>query len=188
VPSEPLPQHRRFRDRFDEAGFVELTMDSDEPGTYLQALTEHEGWIALRGRWRTHFVYGRGLRWQPVCVAPCTIRVPPQLVYRVAGPHVTPSDDFSVGPGPNPTTLHVEAGSRGAHNGGIISMVFGIPVAVIGVVLLAVEHDNRTAGFITTGAGVGLIGLGAILLATSGTTVTNNDGRKVGLGPQGLLF
>lgn len=184
-----VPAHPHQHHPVDESSFVELRLESDSPGTYLQALTEHEGWIALQGRWRTRMVYGRNLRWQPVCEAPCTMRVPPQLVYRVAGPSVTPSDDFTLGPPGGSQTLHVDAGSRAAHTGGAISVIVGVPTAIVGLILIGAGHNGtRDAGFITGGIGIGLIGLGAVLLATSTTNVIDDHNRMIGRLKDGLSF
>ncbi len=118
------------------------------------------------------------------------MRVPSQLVYRVAGPDVTPSDDFTLGPPGGAQTLHADAGSRAAHTGGAVSLVLGIPTAIIGLIMVGAGHDGtRTAGFVTGGIGLGLVGLGAILLATSNTNVTDDRGRIVGrFSKDGLLF
>src|SRR5262249_26075230 len=144
----------------------------------LQALASHPGWVAFRHRWHTHVVYGANYVWEPVCAAPCAMRVPADAMYRVAGPTVTPSDAFVLRGGD--AKLRVDAGSRKAHTGGVVSLVFGIPTAVVGGILILASDDTRSAGYITGGIGVGLTLLGAILLATSATTVYDQSGREVG--------
>jgi hypothetical protein len=178
---------------------VHLQIDSDKPGTQLQVLTTHPGWVAFYGRWHTHLAYGPVLRWHPLCAAPCSTSVPGTLVYRIAGPTVAPSDDFTLGPG-GERTLHVEAGSRSGQAGGAVALAIGIPTAIVGVVLVASSPDTRTAGYVTGGIGFGLIALGAVLLATTATHVTDDRGQTVAkaqpkkepppvkLGPSGLVF
>jgi hypothetical protein len=167
----------------DESQFVHLTLDADAPGVYFEALTAHPGWMAFYGRWRTHIVYGQQLRWHPLCHAPCSIDVPATLVYRVAGPNVSASDEFSVGPPASSRALHVRAGSRRAQAGGAVSLGLGIPTAVVGVILISASHETRTAGYVTGGIGVGLVTLGAVLLATSATNVYDEEGRVIGAAP-----
>jgi hypothetical protein len=180
-------------------------MDSDKPGTQLQVLTTHPGWVAYYGRWHTHLAYGPVLRWHPLCTAPCSTDVPGTLVYRVSGPTVAPSDDFTLGPG-GERVLHVEGGSRSGQAGGAVALALGIPTAIVGVVLIAAGPDTRTAGYVTGGIGFGLIAAGAVLLATTATHVTDEQGRSfakgqaprqargksgpppVKFGPNGLIF
>jgi hypothetical protein len=71
-----------------------------------------------------------------------------------------------------------------------VSLALGIPTAIVGIVLLAASHETRTAGYVTTGIGVGLIGFGAALLATSSTDVYDEQGRYVAqsLRPGGFTF
>lgn len=58
TPTAPTP--------YDESTFVEVTIDADAPGVWLEALTEREGYMHLRWRWHHAVVYGRGLAWERV--------------------------------------------------------------------------------------------------------------------------
>lgn len=185
APVPTPPRHHGGRREtpppFDESTFVDVTIDADKPDVWLEALTEHAGWMHIHWRWHHAVVYGRGLAWERVCVAPCTIKVPPNLRYRVAGPSVPASDDFDVGPPRGSQVLHVEAGSRGGMVAGGLAVGLGIPTAIVGVVIMASTKDNgtRDAGIITTAVGGGLIALGCVLLATNGTSVHDGSGRKI---------
>jgi hypothetical protein len=161
-------------------GAVDVSIEADKPGANLEALAQHPAWIAFHHRWHTHLLYGTTLSWVPICSAPCAIRVPADAVYRVAGPTVTASDGFVLRQRPGAARLRVEAGSRKAHTVGIVSLALGIPIAALGVILVAASDDTRSAGYLTGGIGLGLTLLGAILFATSNTTVYDEAGRAVG--------
>lgn len=193
-PEPPRPKLRRPTHP-DESSFVTVTIDADAPGVYLEALTEHEGWLRLRHRWHTDVVYARGYRWRPVCLAPCAVRVPPDLRYRIGGPSVPASDDFAVGPVGGEQRLHVNAGSKGGLTWGAVMLALGIPTSIVGAVIVAASHENdaRSAGWITLGTGATMIAIGAVLLATNGTSVYDGtSGRTMGkarfVGPNGFVF
>jgi hypothetical protein len=196
-PPPPPPEPPRLKLRRpthpDESSFVTVTIDADSPGVYLETLTEHEGYLRLRHRWHTDLVYARGYRWQPICKAPCNMRVPPDLRYRIGGPSVPASDTFTIGPSGADAHLRVNAGSKSGLMWGAVMLAIGIPTSIVGVIVVAASHDDtRTAGWITTGAGVALITIGAIMLATNGTTVYDDKtGRTIGklrLSPSGFVF
>jgi hypothetical protein len=183
----------------DESRFVSVAVEADAPGVYFEALTEHEGWIHVRRRWSSFDAYARVPRWQPLCAAPCRTRVPPFLRYRVAGPRVPASDEFTLTGGDE--VLRVKAGSRGGKIAGGVLIVLGIPAAIIGAVVAGVssERDDRAGGFIALGAGAGMIAGGALLMALSSTNVYDAHDRAIGsarrrlvagtwLTPSGLAF
>jgi hypothetical protein len=191
-PHRPPPPRRIA---LDESNAATVTVQSDEPGTYLEAFTVEHGWIHLEYRWHSELVYGRFPRWRAVCVAPCSMRVPAFLHYRVGGPSMPPSDafDFSAG---SAHSLRVKAGSRAGMLGGGLLIGFGIASAIVGAVLASASHDGtQTAGFVTLGAGGAMIIGGAALVATSGTNVYDENGARVGsigpkimFGPNGFAF
>jgi hypothetical protein len=175
----------------DEAGFARVTVEADAPGVYLEVLTEHEGWIHVRRRWHSFDAYARVPRWQPLCMAPCNTRVPPHMLYRVAGPRVPSSDEFTLGGGEH--ALEVKAGSRGGKIAGGVLIVLGIPAAIVGAVIAGTAGDRgeRTGGFITLGVGAGMIGTGALLMALSSTNVYDGRDRAIGgarFTPNGVAF
>jgi hypothetical protein len=164
----------------DEPGLVHVTVGADAPGVYLEALTEHEGWIHVRRRWHSFDAYARVPRWQPLCLAPCNTRLPLHLLYRVAGPRVPASDEFTLDGGEQ--ALDVRAGSRTGKVAGGVLIVLGIPAAIIGAAIAATTSDphERTGGFVTLGVGMGMIGGGALLMALSSTNVYDGRGRAIG--------
>jgi hypothetical protein len=173
VPLPPAP---------DESQFVTVTLEADKRGVWLEALVEREGLVYVRRRW---WAYGRVGVWQHVCEAPCTMRVPPELRYRVHGPSVPASDAFFPGPPGGERRLHASAGSKGAQLGGALLVFLGIPTAIVGIVVTAESggDSGRTAGFVTIGAGAALTAVGAVLIAANGTNVYDAAGRSVGSSP-----
>jgi hypothetical protein len=191
-PEPPRPPARAFA-----PGEVEVSIEANKPGAYLEALSSHPGWIAFRRRWQTRLAYGPVPSWEPICAAPCSLRVPANALYRVAGPNVTPSDAFVIRPGAADARLRVDAGSRRMRGGGGLALGFGIPTTLVGLILIGASDDTRTAGYVTGGVGLGLIVLGAVLLSASATSVYDGSGRTIGaaqptpgvrLGPTGLVF
>jgi hypothetical protein len=200
---EPPPPHAAPHARpapppaEDESRFVEVTIDSPSRGVALQALTPLEGYFHVHYRWHHAIAYGRAYRWEQVCRAPCTIRVPPDLRYRIAGPNVPASDVFILGPPGSQRHLQVQAGSVAGQLTGALLLVVGIPSTAVGVIVAAsTDRDaTRVEGFVTAGIGLGLSILGAILVATNGTTLSDENGRTiakqrgpVSFSPSGLLF
>ncbi len=183
-PAPPLepPRYRPRRHEPpppDESNFVTVTLEADKPGTWLEALTVHDGWAHVRGRW---WAYGRVGVWHRVCEAPCTMRVPPDLRYRVGGPSVPASDAFEPGPPGGERRLHANAGSKGGQLGGAALVFLGVPTTIVGLVVTAESHANHTPGLVTMGVGVAATVIGAILIAVNGTSVYDASGRAVGSG------
>ena len=203
-PTEPPVAHPRRRPPgppgppapppIDESRFVTVTLDADKPGVWLEAMTIHEGWAHVRGRW---WAYGRVGVWHRVCEAPCTMRVPPDLRYRVGGPSVPASDTFPPGPPGGESHLRANGGSKGAQLGGAVLLFLGIPTAVVGIIATGASHTDggRTGGLVTLGVGAAMSAIGTILIAANGTSVYDAAGRSVGstspkpaLSPVGFVF
>jgi hypothetical protein len=184
LPSAPAqgPRAPGGQATYDESTFVTVTIGADAPNVYLEALTVHDRVLYFRHDAALYGRFDKVGRWHRVCAAPCTIRVPPNLRYRVAGPSVPMSDEFAIGPPSSERTLRVNTGSKGGQAAGIVMLVVGIPAAIVGVIIAAAAggSDGRTAGFLTVGGGAGLIAGGAVLLATNGTNVYDAEGRHVG--------
>jgi hypothetical protein len=117
-------------------------------------------------------------------VAPCSVALDPNGVYRVGGGGVAPSGPFVL-PHATPLRLHVHAGSGFWHDAGVSTTVAGLATVITGGVIWgsAPQQTNERAtaivGSITTGAGILLLAVGAVMWLTTGSFVTTDDGRSL---------
>lgn len=157
-----------------------VSIDSTRPFTVV----EHRA-NEVRG-WNVTFppVYVHTEQWEPVCVAPCAVPLDPNGVYRVGGGGVAPSATFVL-PHAAPLRLHVRAGSGFWHDAGVSTAVAGLATAITGGIVWgsaptqANERATAIAGAWTTGAGIVLLALGAVMWLTTGSVVTTDDGRSL---------
>jgi hypothetical protein len=157
-----------------------VSIDSTSPFTVI----EHRA-NEVRG-WNVTFppTYVHTEQWEPVCVAPCSVHLDPNGVYRVGGGGVAPSGPFVL-PQAAPLRLHVRAGSGFWHDAGVGTFVAGLATAIVGGAVWASapsqtnEHQTVITGAAITGAGLAVLALGAIVWLASGSVVTTDDGRSL---------
>jgi hypothetical protein len=146
-----------------------------------------------------------GRRWGPVCSAPCNQAIPLDGSYRISGPGIRNSPPFALVGAPGSTVvLHVDAASRGAFTGGIVSLGTGpFLVAVGGFVLLAAAitdtnnsisssygnpradgssaagtdtSTEKTVGWSLVGGGLALAVIGGIVLGANAHSTVEQNG------------
>ena len=112
--------------------FPMVSIDSTRSFTVVERRANHvEGW----GLTLPFPTYTSLEQWEPVCVAPCAVRLDPNGVYRVGGAGASPSGSFPLPHGIDPLHLHVHAGSGFWRATGIVTTVIGVASVVAGVVL-----------------------------------------------------
>jgi hypothetical protein len=157
-----------------------VSIDSTRPFTVIERRANQ-----VRG-WNVTFppVYVHTEQWEPVCAAPCSVPLDPNGVYRVGGGGVAPSGPFVLPHAPS-LRLHVHAGSGFWHDAGVSTAVAGLATAITGGIIWGSspsqpnERATAIAGAATTGAGIVLLAVGAVMWLTTGSTVTTDDGRSL---------
>jgi hypothetical protein len=132
--------------------------------------------------------------WEQVCVTPCRVDLDRYSTYRVGKVNgVVDSSSFTLPQVTDRFQLHIEPGSAIGHRIGIGATVVGLAAVIVGGGLLAAQHHfsdeqaARTAGFITGGAGIVVLGVGIPVAILTATKVLGPGGR-VALTPRGLVF
>jgi hypothetical protein len=124
-------------------------------------------------------------QWEPVCVAPCSLRLDPNAIYRVGGGGVAPSGAFALPHGGDPLRLHVHAGSSFLHDGGIVLTVLGAGSVLAGIAIAGASTAAADpAGTVKAGAvffapGALALVVGAVLWLTNGSSVVADDGTTL---------
>ena len=141
-------------------------------------------------------------KWEQVCVAPCVADLDRFSSYRVAREnHVADTHSFTLPQNKDRLHLQIDPGNLLLHRIGHRLIVAGTAAAIVGGGLLTLapniddpkdEKDMRTAGFITAGAAVVLLGVGIPLYLLTRTHVTS-EGAKLAntnlvLTPRGIAF
>jgi hypothetical protein len=170
---EQIEEERRNQQRIEVVG--------DRDGINLQRVTGgSSGSAGFLGR----YAYYWSESWQHICTVPCNQTVNAALLYRVDGTGVTTSDEFRIPrSATGPTKLVIEAGSSIRRGFGWMSLILGIGGLVAGGTATAILTNTSDPGTIVPvvvggfAGGVVLTVLGAIGLATSGTTVKDGTGK-----------
>ncbi|HEX3772010.1 MAG TPA: hypothetical protein VHV30_14140 [Polyangiaceae bacterium] len=131
-----------------------------------------------------------------VCSSPCDQRVSLKDEYRIGGAGIRNSKPFKlVESGPPRRNLYVEEGSKGSFALGIVGLSVGPAVAVVGLVIVAVnavdedisgndDSNGKSAGWITAVAGLALAIGGGVLMGSnirSGVSQTPPASERDGL-------
>lgn len=150
------------KDDNDKPPQVHLVVDG-EPGVLLERRQNaSEGWSATI--WPG---YAYVETWEVACVAPCKTVVDAASTYRVNGPGVATSRNFSLPPGRDPLRLRLEPRSAVLHATGIVLTFLGGLLALAGGASLASSPAISDAAAAADVRGLGWVGLGAgaLLLA-----------------------
>lgn len=137
-------------------------------------------------------------QYEPICTAPCDAALDPKATYVVAGDGVTPSDKFRLPRAARDVRLDVKAGSAAARSWGWTSAITGLTGVILGGTFLVLDASNpksnsatdsgsnvlKTVGYVGLGAGVPLLALGIVLVATSGTSVDVRESSPTPTGPE----
>jgi hypothetical protein len=174
---------------------VEIAVRADHPGVAIERrLKIVEGWQATFGL----PVLNNTQEWEPVCVAPCNIKVDPNSHFRISGERVAPSKNFSLPRDRSALTLNVSTGSVLAYDAGVgLTTVGAVLVAVGGFALFYSTTVNssdtasslRTASFALGGAGLitGAVGIPLWFFGKS-TVFTCPDGTRLATRAGALVF
>lgn len=163
APAEPQPKSDPKPDG------VVIHLVGDRPGLRLEA----------RPR------YGEG-SWRTLCSAPCGSRLDVhRQSLRVTGAGTTPSNPFHFEGRSGEETLDVNAGSIEMNRWGERSLVTGIALALAGGLAYGLGRvEDQDAAKVGGAIALGVGGLGILvafpLIGTSGTTVRNGSGDRVG--------
>jgi hypothetical protein len=182
---------------------VALTLDADNPRV---TLSRRVGELPFGRRLQM-----QGL-WEDMCLAPCGDTLPLRALYRIDGEGITPSGSFFLDP--RGGRLHVQAGSANQRAWGLVLTLIGSSFVLAGGMtaafsLIPEDHSSPSAAaqsrdahiaFEWTGGALLVTGAVALvfgipMLASSGTTVTDDAGHdvaaarpKIYLTPTGLAF
>jgi hypothetical protein len=123
--------------------------------------------------------------WQTVCAAPCDRQLPTNFYYRVTGGGIKSSADFALhAPQGTREKLTVDGASKSAFVLGIVGLVGGLVVGYLGLVVVdvgaseSVLGEGNSSG--TTGAGLAMMGIGAVAAIGGLILVIANAKTKVG--------
>jgi hypothetical protein len=183
-----------------ETSIVYVKIDADDPRTTLSqragtGLTSDEAAPFASRRFRY------GTIWDEVCATPCEQRVDATRTYRIDGEGVWPSGPFRLPPGGE--ELHVKTGSRGALVGGMVLTLVGGSMVLMGSLFAGIgaalpadagspeaqkQRDAKgvflTVGVVQLAIGLVSVAVGIPLWASNTTTVTDDRGNTIGLGPR----
>jgi len=141
-------------------------------------------------------------KWEQVCVSPCVADLDRFSSYRIAHEnHISNTHSFTLPQGKDQLKMQIDPGDLMWHRIGQRLIVAGTAAAIVTGALFTVapniddkseEKSMRTAGFITGGAAVLLLGVGIPLAILTRTHVTV-DGVKLAntnlkLTPTGVTF
>lgn len=188
------------------SGVAQAADDDDKPKVNMAVTADRVGVViehrvnAVEG-WQTTLgvpVYTSTQQWEPVCVAPCNVKVDPNAIFRVGGVGVAPSREFVLPAQRKDLRLQVSAGSGPAYNIGLGLTTTGALFAAIGVVPLvyAGSITNTSAEDTVRGLGAGILGAGVLMLAVGvpmwllgkSTVFGCPDGARVAKGGGALTF
>jgi hypothetical protein len=182
----PAPTPQEIRERR-----VPTEIDSVKPGTVVErrmSLSESGGayfFLPFRSTEST---------WEQVCVTPCSVDLDKYSTYRVGKVNgVLESRAFTLPQGLDRLSIKIEPGSALANHIAVSASAIGLTALIVGGALVGAqklfgdEEAARTAGFITGGAGIILLGVGIPVAILTKTKVLG-PGGQVAITPRGIVF
>jgi len=166
----------------EETETITVKLDSNRDGTLLERRANRtRGWqltLPLPSYLITE-------QWEPVCYAPCTVKLDANGMYSIGGASAATSSTFGLPRGHEPLVLHVHAGSATAYAVGVVTTFLGIASVIAGgSIALSTVSDadiGATQGFRYSGLGLTASGVvatvvGLILWVGNRTKVRMEDG------------
>ncbi|HEY4014060.1 MAG TPA: hypothetical protein VGM06_12030 [Polyangiaceae bacterium] len=182
----PAPTPQEIRERR-----VRTEIDSAMPGTVVErriSLSESGGayfFLPFRSTEST---------WEQVCVTPCSVDLDKYSTYRVGKVNgVLASRSFTLPQGLDRLSIKIEPGSALANHIAVSASAIGLTALIVGGALVGAqklfgdEDAARTAGFITAGAGIILLGVGIPVAILTKTKILGPAGR-IAITPRGVVF
>lgn len=173
--------------RAEETGTETVTvkLDSNRDGTLLERRANRtRGW-QLTLPVPSYIVTEQ---WEPVCYAPCVVKLDANSLYSIGGASAATSSTFGLPRGHDPLVLHVHAGSSTAYTVGVVTTFFGIVSTLVGgsIALSTVSQSDvvstqnfRYSGLGLIGSGVVATVVGVIVWVANRTKVMTEDGRAL---------
>lgn len=156
-----------------------VVIESTRPGAVVERRANHiKGWTLTL----PFPAYTTTEQWEPVCVAPCSLHLDRNAIYKIDGVGVAPSPAFVLPRGPDPLALRVKAASRLGHDAGVATTVIGALTVIIAGTVAASASTTRRAEdtLLFAGApGLALTAIGAVLWGANGTSVRTGDGHSL---------
>lgn len=164
---------------------ITVKLDSNREGTLLERRANRvRGWqltLPLPSYVVTE-------QWEPVCYAPCVVKLDANSMYSIGGASAASSSTFGLPRGRDPLVLHVHAGSSIAYTVGIVTAILGVASTLTGgAIALAALTDAdpvatqsfRYSGFGLLASGVVATVVGVVLWVVNRTKVLTEDGRAL---------
>jgi len=164
---------------------VTVKLDSNREGTLLERRANR-----VRGWQLTLPVpsYVVSEQWEPVCYAPCVVKLDANSMYSIGGANAATSSTFGLPRGHDPLVLHVHAGSSTAYTIGEVTTIIGVLSVIAGgaIALSTVAETDVAATQNFRYSGLGLIGsglvatiVGVIVWVANRSKVMTEDGRAL---------
>jgi len=158
---------------------VLVSIKSTREGTVVERRANHvKGWSLTL----PFPAYTSTEQWEPVCVAPCAMRLDQNAIYKIDGVGVAPSSAFVLPRSPELLELRVHAGSKLWHDVGRGTTVLGVVTLIVGAAVAAgastAADAGRTLLYVCT-PGLALTAIGGVLWGVNGSSVRTSSGRSL---------
>lgn len=173
---------------------VDVRMSANRPGVMLEQL---RGSSSYAHSWRnrdgsTGSQVEERQNWQPLCQAPCAVRVDSAAFFRIGGPGIKRSPSFMMPGETSQIGLRAEAGNVHRYRTGVALLVIGSVFTLGGLVAVALAENARSYsfsggpdktlqvfGYPTLVIGLGSLGAGIPLYLFNRTSVTQEGGMRL---------